>query len=71
MPSTKIAGVGYFVPETVMTNEGLKKYMDTTDEWIQERTGIQERRYAKRHGENTTTMAVKASKVAMDRAGVT
>ena len=71
MPRTKIAGIGYYVPETVMTNEGLKKYMDTTDEWIQERTGIQERRYAKRHGENTTIMGVKASKVAMERAGVT
>lgn len=71
MPRTKIAGIGYYVPETVMTNEGLKKFMDTTDEWIQERTGIQERRYAKRYGENTTTMGVKAAKVAMERAGVT
>jgi 3-oxoacyl-[acyl-carrier-protein] synthase-3 len=45
--------------------------MDTSDEWIQERTGIKERRYAHRTDETTTTMAVEASKVAIERAGIT
>jgi 3-oxoacyl-[acyl-carrier-protein] synthase-3 len=44
--------------------------MDTTDEWIQERTGIRERRYAHRTEETTTTMAVEASKIAIERAGL-
>ena len=45
--------------------------MDTTDEWIQERTGIKERRFADRAGETTTTMGVKAARIAIDRAGIT
>ncbi len=47
------------------------QYMDTTDEWIQERTGIRERRYADRLGETTTTMGVEAAKIAIERAGTT
>ncbi len=60
-----------YVPEDVYTNNDLKKYMDTTDEWIQERTGIKERRFAHRTQETTTTMAVEAAKVAIERAGIT
>ena len=71
MPTSKIAGIGYYVPQNKVTNEDLKKYMDTSDEWIQERTGIKERRYAHRTAETTTTMAVEASKVAITRAGIT
>ncbi len=71
MYSSKIAGIGYYVPKNVFTNDDLKKYMDTSDEWIQERTGIKERRYADRHGETTTTMGVEASKIAIERAGIT
>lgn len=71
MQKSKIAGIGYYVPEQVVTNEDLKKYMETSDEWIQERTGIKERRYAKREGETTTTMGVEAAKVAIERAGIT
>ncbi len=59
-----------YVPEDVVTNNDLKRYMDTNDAWIQERTGIKERRYAKRTGETTTTMGVEAAKQAMERAGV-
>ena len=66
-----IAGIGMYVPEQVVTNQDLLKYMDTSDAWIQERTGIQERRYAHRTQETTTTMAVEASKVAIERAGIT
>lgn len=71
MIRSKIAGIGMYVPENVVTNKDLTKWMDTSDEWIQERTGIQERRYAHRTQETTTTMGVEAAKVAMERAGVT
>jgi 3-oxoacyl-[acyl-carrier-protein] synthase-3 len=71
MQKSKIAGIGKYVPANVVTNNDLLKYMDTSDEWIQERTGIKERRYAKRTGETTTTMAVEAAKIAIERAGIT
>lgn len=71
MYRTIIAGIGKYVPEHVVTNYDLQKYMDTNDEWIQERTGIKERRYAHRTQETTTTMGVEAAKVAIERAGTT
>ena len=71
MPQTKIAGIGYYVPENVFTNNDMAEFMNTSDEWIQERTGIKERRYASRTGETTTTMGVDAAKVAIERAGIT
>lgn len=71
MPRSIIAGIGKYVPGNVVTNRDLTRYMDTTDEWIQERTGIRERRYADRTGETTTTMGVAAAAMAMERAGVT
>lgn len=71
MYRTKIAGLGYYVPEKVVTNEDLTKVMDTSDEWIVERTGIHERRYAKKHQESTATMGAEAAKIAMERAGIT
>ena len=60
-----------YVPKNVITNNDLLKYMDTSDEWIQERTGIKERRFADRTGETTTTMGIEAAKVAIERAGIT
>ncbi|HRN48873.1 MAG TPA: beta-ketoacyl-ACP synthase III [Niabella sp.] len=66
-----IAGIGGYVPERVVTNEELTHLMDTNDAWIQERTGIQERRYAKRFEETTATMGAEAAKVAIERAGIT
>ena len=71
MPRSFIAGIGMYVPENVFTNYDLMKYMDTSDEWIQERTGIKERRYAHRTRETTTTMGVEAAKLAIERAGIT
>ena len=71
MLKTKIAGIGMYVPGNVFTNEDLTKYMDTSDAWIQERTGIEERRYAHRTEETTTTMGVEAAKIAIERAGTT
>lgn len=60
-----------YVPANVVTNNDLTRYMETSDEWIQERTGIKERRYAHRTQETTTTMAVEAAKIAIERAGLT
>jgi 3-oxoacyl-[acyl-carrier-protein] synthase III len=71
MIRSKIAGIGMYVPSTVVTNNDLTNYMDTTDEWVQERTGIKERRYAHRTEETTTTMGVEAAKIAIERAGIT
>jgi len=71
MPLSKIAGIGMYIPDNVVTNQDLTKYMDTSDEWIQERTGIQQRHYAHRTKETTTTMGVEAAKVAIERAGIT
>ncbi len=71
MPQTKIAGIGYYVPKNTVTNNDLTKFMDTSDEWIRERTGIEERRYAHRTEETTTTMGVEAAAIAIERAGIT
>lgn len=64
-----ILGVGKYVPEKVLTNNDLEKMMDTSDEWIRTRTGIEERRIA---GENTKTsdMAYEAAKSAIENAGL-
>lgn len=71
MFNSRIAGLGYYVPENVVTNNDLSKVMDTNDEWIQERTGIKERRHVvEGSGETTTTMGVEAAKIAIERAGV-
>jgi len=71
MYNSKIAGLGYYVPENIVTNEDLSKVMDTNDAWIQERTGIKERRHVDKGGEDTTTtMGVKAAKIAIERAGI-
>lgn len=71
MHQSKIAGIGYYVPKNVYTNNDLSRFMETSDEWIQERTGIKERRFADRNEETTTTMGIEASKIAIERAGIT
>lgn len=70
MKRSKIAGIGYYVPERTVTNNELTGVMETTDEWIQERTGIQERRYGKKHLETTTSMGAIATRIACERAGI-
>ncbi len=67
---SQISGLGYYVPENVVTNHDLAKIMDTNDEWIVERTGIHERRHKKLEEDTTSGMGLKASKIAMERAGV-
>lgn len=69
--NAKIAGIGFYVPERIVKNEELTKLMDTTNEWIVERTGIEERRYVKKHEETTSTLAAEAAKIAIERAGIT
>lgn len=71
MQRSKIAGIGYYVPSNVYTNDDLSRFMETSDQWIQERTGIKERRFADRLEETTTTMGIEAAKVAIERAGIT
>jgi 3-oxoacyl-[acyl-carrier-protein] synthase III len=71
MYNSKIAGLGYYVPENRVTNDDLSKIMDTNDAWIQERTGIQERRHViKGDGETTSSMGLKAAKIAIERSGI-
>ena len=71
MYNSKIIGLGHYVPDNVVTNDDLSKMMDTNDAWIQERTGIKERRWAiENTGDTTSGMGVKAAKVAIERAGI-
>jgi 3-oxoacyl-[acyl-carrier-protein] synthase-3 len=70
MYHSKITGLGYYVPDNIVTNDDLSKIMDTNDEWIQERTGIKERRHVNTTEETTTSMGVKAAKIALERAKV-
>ncbi len=70
MLRTKIAGIGTYVPQKVVTNDDLTKVMDTSDEWIRERTGIEQRRYGQKHEETTSTMGCMAARQAIERAGI-
>lgn len=71
MHSSKIVGVGHHVPEAVITNQYLTTIMDTTDEWIIERTGIKERRWIDPAKDTVANMAAKASRIALQRANLT
>jgi len=70
MRYSKIVGLGHHVPETVITNEYLSTLMDTNNEWIVERTGIQERRWIDPSKDTVANMAAKASRMALGRAGL-
>jgi 3-oxoacyl-[acyl-carrier-protein] synthase-3 len=65
-----ILGLGCYLPEKILTNADLEKMVDTSDEWIQSRTGIRERRIAA-EGENTSDLAVHAAKMALQNAKLT
>ncbi len=65
-----VLGVGHYVPEKVMTNHDFEKILDTSDEWIRTRTGIEERRFA-REDEDTSDMAYEAAKQALADANLT
>ncbi len=64
-----ISGLGYYVPEKILTNQDLEKMVDTTDEWIRTRTGISERRIAEK-GTGVSDLAVKAALMAIQNAGI-
>ena len=68
--TVSIIGTGSYVPERILTNADLAKLVETSDEWIISRTGIQERRIAA-EGENTSDLAAKAALAAMENAGIT
>jgi 3-oxoacyl-[acyl-carrier-protein] synthase-3 len=67
MKRTIFAGIGHYLPEKVVTNQYFEKIMDTSDEWIQERTGIKERRWVN-EGETVSGLALKATELALQRA---
>ncbi len=69
MTNTYIAGTGFHVPERIVTNKELESIMDTTDEWIRSRTGIEERHFAA-EGEGPSDLAIPASQQALDEAGL-
>ena len=71
MYNSRIIGLGKYLPDNIVTNDDLSKIMDTSDEWIQERTGILERRWIK-DGTNDTSavMGAKAAKIAIERSGL-
>lgn len=70
MTKAKLIGIGHYVPDRIVTNFDLEKVMDTTDEWIKERTGISERRYFNPEKDTVANMASRASKLAIDRSGL-
>ncbi|WP_026236322.1 3-oxoacyl-ACP synthase III family protein [Pontibacter roseus] len=70
MRNSRIAGVGHYVPERVVTNKDLEKLMDTTDEWIRERTGIVERRYFVEGTDTTANMGARAAEKALEMANL-
>ncbi|KUG07721.1 3-oxoacyl-ACP synthase III family protein [Solirubrum puertoriconensis] len=69
--SSEIAGVGHYVPSRVVTNADLEQMMETTDAWIQERTGIQQRRWFNEGEDTTANMGANASRMALEQAGIT
>lgn len=71
MTFSRITGLGYYVPENIVTNDDLTQWMETSDAWIRERTGIQERRYFEYGKDTNYSMATAASRIALERAGRT
>jgi len=71
MYNSTIIGMGHYVPDNVVTNDDLSQLMDTNDAWIQERTGIKKRHWAKKGDGNTTfSMGLKAAENAIKNAGI-
>ena len=71
MYNSKIIGLGHYLPDNIVTNDDLSKVMDTNDQWIQERTGIKERRWVKVcDGQSTFSMGLEAAKKAISNSGI-
>jgi 3-oxoacyl-[acyl-carrier-protein] synthase-3 len=69
MPSSRITGLGYCLPEQIVTNDTMSSWFDTSDEWINERTGIRQRRFFTEGKETVSGMGAEAARKAMERAG--
>lgn len=70
MNYARILGCGHYVPERIVTNQELETRMDTTDAWIQERTGIRERRFFDPDSDTVASMGARAARTALQRAGL-
>lgn len=70
MRNSVIAGLGRYLPEKIVTNDDLAKIMETSDEWIRERTGIEQRRYFELGKDTTANMGTKAARMALENAGL-
>lgn len=71
MYNSKITGLGFYVPDNIVTNYDLEKIMETDDAWIQERTGIKERHWiSEGSNETTASMGAEAAKIAIERSGL-
>ena len=69
--NSKIIGLGHYVPDNIVTNDDLSKVLDTSDQWIQTRTGIKERRWVtKESGDTAATMGLKAARIAIFKANL-
>ena len=68
--ASTILGIGHYVPSKVVTNNDLAQMMSTSDEWIVQRTGIKERRYIEHSGIGASDLAVPATKMALEHAGL-
>jgi len=67
MSHSRVLSVGHFIPEKVITNEDLAKTIDTSDQWIRERTGIEERHWFDPEKDTVANMATRAAKMALER----
>ncbi len=70
MIRSKISGVGYYVPDNIVKNSDLEEMMNTSDQWIKERTGIEERRWVDNDELSTSLMGTYASESAISDAGI-
>lgn len=68
MPRAAIASIGIHLPDRVVTNQELTRYMETSDEWIVQRTGVKERRWVQ-PGQENSDLALEATRRALDQAG--
>ncbi len=71
VPASTILGIGHYVPSKVVTNDDLSKLMNTSDEWITQRTGIKERRFIEHSGIGASDLALPAAQMALKHAGLT
>ncbi|MEJ2679101.1 MAG: 3-oxoacyl-ACP synthase, partial [Gemmatimonadota bacterium] len=70
MPRTEFISTGFYVPEHVLTNDDLTEWWETSDEWIRERTGIEQRHWVEGGKQAGSDLALEAAKIALERAGM-